>query len=105
MNCYAERLIGTLRRELFDHVIVTSERHARRLLREFQVWCNEDRLISPSRKTLLIAGRLSHPRWARSSRSLASAVFTTGTPAAQPELPGHVCGRTMAALRCSRPKS
>jgi putative transposase len=43
MNCYAERLIGTIRRELFDHVIVSSERHARRLLREFQVWYNEDR--------------------------------------------------------------
>jgi len=44
MNCYAERLIGTIRRELFDHVIVSSESHARRLLREFQVWYNEDRL-------------------------------------------------------------
>ena len=43
MNCYAERLIGTIRRELFDHVIVSSENHARRLLREFQVWYNEDR--------------------------------------------------------------
>ena len=44
MNCYAERLIGTIRRELFDHVIVSSERHARRQLREFQVSYNEDRL-------------------------------------------------------------
>ncbi len=44
MNCYVERLIGTIRRELFDHVIVLSERHARRLLREFQVWYNEDRV-------------------------------------------------------------
>ena len=46
MNCYAERLIGTIRRELFDHVIV-SRGHARRLLREFQVWYNEDRCPSP----------------------------------------------------------
>jgi transposase InsO family protein len=44
MNCYAERLIGTIRRELFDHVIVSSECHARRLLQEFQVWYNEDRI-------------------------------------------------------------
>jgi putative transposase len=43
MNCFVERLIGTIRRELFDHVIVSSERHARRLLREFQVWYKEDR--------------------------------------------------------------
>jgi hypothetical protein len=44
MNCYGERLIGTIRRELFDHVIAASERHARRLLQEFQVRYNEDRL-------------------------------------------------------------
>ena len=44
MNCYAERLIGTIRRELFDHVIVSNEHHARRLLQEFQAWYNEDRL-------------------------------------------------------------
>ncbi|HEX7681145.1 MAG TPA: integrase core domain-containing protein [Thermoanaerobaculia bacterium] len=44
MNCYVERFIGTIRRELFDHVIVSSEAHARRLLREFQTWYNEDRV-------------------------------------------------------------
>ncbi len=44
MNCYVERLIGTFRRELFDHVIVLSEGHARRLLWKFQVWYNEDRV-------------------------------------------------------------
>ena len=44
MNCYIERFIGTIRCELFDHVIVSSEAHARRLLREFQAWYNEDRV-------------------------------------------------------------
>lgn len=39
-----ERLIGTLRRELFDHVIVSSEAHARRLHREFQAWYSGDRV-------------------------------------------------------------
>jgi transposase InsO family protein len=34
-NPYVERLIGTLRRELLDQVIVLNERHLLRLLREY----------------------------------------------------------------------
>ena len=44
MNAFAERVIGTLRRECFDHLIVLNERHAQRLLGEFRHWYNQDRV-------------------------------------------------------------
>ena len=42
-NSIAERVIGTLRRECCDHVIVRNERHLRRVLREYIHYYNEDR--------------------------------------------------------------
>ncbi|WP_326491812.1 integrase core domain-containing protein [Myxococcus stipitatus] len=42
-NPYAERVIGSIRRELLDHVVVLNEAHARRLLREYQRYYNASR--------------------------------------------------------------
>jgi transposase InsO family protein len=42
-NGYAERLIGTIRRECLDHVVVFGERHLRNLLRSYQQYYNECR--------------------------------------------------------------
>ena len=42
-NGACERLMGTLRRELLDHVIVKDEAHLRRLLKEFVHYYHDDR--------------------------------------------------------------
>lgn len=42
-NAFAERVIGSIRRELLDHVIVLNEEHAARLLRAYQAYYNADR--------------------------------------------------------------
>jgi len=42
-NGYAERLIGSIRRECLDHVIVFSERHLRHLLLSYMKYHNEMR--------------------------------------------------------------
>jgi transposase InsO family protein len=43
-NGTAERWIGTVRRELLDHVIVIDESHLRRLLREYVEYYNAERV-------------------------------------------------------------
>jgi transposase InsO family protein len=42
-NGYAERLIGSIRRDCLDHVVVFGERHLRNLLRSYQEYYNESR--------------------------------------------------------------
>src|SRR2546429_771078 len=42
-NPYVERLIGTLRRECLDHVLIFGEPHLRRVLTLYSVYYNETR--------------------------------------------------------------
>jgi Integrase core domain len=42
-NAYAERLIGSIRRELLDHIVVFGERHLRQVLSSYMMYYNEAR--------------------------------------------------------------
>jgi transposase InsO family protein len=42
-NAYAERLIGSIRRECLDHIIVFGERHLRRILQAYAAYYNQVR--------------------------------------------------------------
>ena len=42
-NAYAERVIGTFRRECLDHLIVVGEEHARRVIDEYVRQYDEER--------------------------------------------------------------
>jgi putative transposase len=42
-NGIAERWVGSVRRDLLDHVIVLNQRHLRRLLRDYVRYYHEDR--------------------------------------------------------------
>src|SRR6266550_1161467 len=42
-NAYVERLIGTLRRDCLDHILIVGERHLRRVLTSYSLYYNETR--------------------------------------------------------------
>ena len=43
LNGYAERLIGSIRRECLDHIVVLGETHLRRILKYYARYYNETR--------------------------------------------------------------
>jgi len=47
MNATCERLIGTLRRELLDRVLIIGDAHLRAVLAEYQMHYNTARYYSP----------------------------------------------------------
>ena len=63
-NAYVERLIGSVRRECVDHVVVLGERHLRHLLLSYKTYYNETRTHlslnkdAPSRRAVQATGRI-----------------------------------------------
>jgi len=85
-NAIAERVIGTLRRECLDHVIVLDEQHLRSVVTEFLRYCNKER---PHRTLGLQTPQLKvRP--------------TTGTVRSRPVLNGLHRGRSVEVRRATR---
>jgi transposase InsO family protein len=63
-NAYVERLIGSVRRECVDHVVVLGERHLRHVLLSYKTYSNETRTRlslnkdAPSRRAVQAKGRI-----------------------------------------------
>jgi len=70
-NGLAERWVGTVRRDLLDHVIVIDERHLRRLLLEYVEYYNHDRVHTRLRDS---------PRGRPVERRTASSAEAIGRP-------------------------
>src|ERR1039457_3252514 len=78
-NGYAERLIGSIRRECLDHVVVFGERHLRHVLLSYMNYYNEARTHlsldkdAPVTRAVATTGRiLGHPilgGWSADNRS------------------------------------
>src|SRR3979409_394830 len=73
---YVERLIGTLRRECLDHVLICGERHLRRILTLYSLYYNETRTHlglgkdAPLRRSVQRSGHCRHTNLVRIASSL-----------------------------------
>ena len=74
-NGYAERLIGSVRRECLDHVIVLGESHLRRVLRAYADYYNEIRTHRSLGKDALLSRPIQ--RVGQSLHVLSSVDFIT----------------------------
>ncbi|MGC1697944.1 MAG: integrase core domain-containing protein, partial [Pseudolabrys sp.] len=59
-NGYVERLIGTIRREYLDHMIVLGEAHLRRILGKYVTYYNESRILRSLNKDAPFPRAIEH---------------------------------------------
>ena len=92
-NPFVERVIGSLRRECLDHIIVWNERALRRSLKQYLVYYHEWRTHLSLDKDAPFRGSSSRRPAARLFKSRTSAVCTITTNVAPPDRSSRRCRR------------
>ena len=94
-NAYAERLIGSIRRECLDHVIVFHEPGLRRVLRSYFEYYTHSRTHLVTRKKthrfLAPYSRRSSGRWWSCPRSVGCTTVMNAVPRESRGLSGDLC--------------
>jgi hypothetical protein len=117
-NSFAERLIGTIRRECVDHIVVLGETHLRRILREYAGYYNTARTHrsldqdAPVSRPVQQIGRIvshachnglysrcAHPTVGQPARQAQSA-YATHPRVAAPNAPSSADTTTITAPTC-----
>jgi len=78
-NPYAERVIGSIRRECIDHMIILGESHLRRVMKEYVDYYHESRPHQSLDRNAPVRERSNRLPGARSFRSPTLAACITGT--------------------------
>ena len=76
-NGFAERLIGSIRRECLDHIIVLSEAHLRRILKSYADYYNGVRTHRSLNKDTRSLANFSQPEASNHTPSSADFIITT----------------------------
>jgi len=92
-NPYAERVIGSIRRECLDHVIEFGEVHLRRLLSAYVAYYHRSRTPLGSRRTRQMPDQSQQQPLGRSSRFRKSAAFITATNGRRRKRQARACAR------------
>jgi Integrase core domain len=85
-NAYVERVIGSIRRECLDHLMIFNERHLRRVLSSYVYYYQRTRTHLSLDKDCPTHDRLCHAGSDESSPSRRSAVCITATNVSPPDL-------------------
>jgi hypothetical protein len=93
-NAYAERLIGSIRRECVDHIVVFGERHLRHALLSYMNYYNSNTSVVRQRCSGITCGSCRRP-------DSSEADSRRSPPRVRPDL---ICGRDTSAAKAANAK-